>query len=174
MSVNEQHQFSRGSVEPTSGGASAVIHSPILFSVDTAAVTQKQIEFSFSFLDLESGFTIDECSPLFKYRAVDELGNDFPLAHVFLDEKQNNVSSSYIRIEVRDIPGVLSSITKIFAKNKISIKNLIQNPDKKNNKASIIIITHGSLEKNYMNLLLNIVKNKFVLRKPTFIRVENV
>ena len=87
---------------------------------------------------------------------------------------QNNVSSSYIRIEVRDIPGVLSSITKIFAKNKISIKNLIQNPDKKNNKASIIIITHGSLEKNYMNLLLNIVKNKFVLRKPTFIRVEKV
>ena len=87
---------------------------------------------------------------------------------------QNNVSSSYVRIEVRDIPGVLSSITKIFAKNKISIKNLIQNPDKKNNKASIIIITHGSLEKNYMNLLLNIVKNKFVLRKPTFIRVEKV
>ena len=84
------------------------------------------------------------------------------------------MSSSYIRIEVRDIPGVLSSITKIFAKNKISIKNLIQNPDKKNNKASIIIITHGSLEKNYMNLLLNIVKNKFVLRKPTFIRVEKV
>ena len=84
------------------------------------------------------------------------------------------MSSSYVRIEVRDIPGVLSSITKIFAKNKISIKNLIQNPDKKNNKASIIIITHGSLEKNYMNLLLNIVKNKFVLRKPTFIRVEKV
>ena len=41
-----------------------------------------------------------------------------------------HISSSYFRIEVKDIPGVLSSITKIFAKNKISIKNLIQNPDK--------------------------------------------
>ena len=85
-----------------------------------------------------------------------------------------HISSSYFRIEVKDIPGVLSSITKIFAKNKISIKNLIQNPDKKNKKASIIIITHVNLEKNYKKLLLNLVKNKFVLKKPTFIRIEKV
>jgi len=68
----------------------------------------------------------------------------------------------------------LSSITKNFANNKISIKNLIQNPDKKNKKASIIIITHKNLEKNYKNLFLDLVKNKFVLRKPIFIRIENV
>jgi len=37
-----------------------------------------------------------------------------------------HVCSSYLRVEVKDIPGVLSSITKIFAKNKISIKNLLQ------------------------------------------------
>ena len=85
-----------------------------------------------------------------------------------------HISSSYFRIEVKDIPGVLSSITKIFAKNKISIKNLIQNPDKKNKKASIIIITHENLEKNYKNLLLKLIKNKFVLKKPTFIRIEKI
>ncbi len=43
-----------------------------------------------------------------------------------------HISSSYFRIEVKDLPGVLSSITKNFANNKISIKNLLQNPDKKN------------------------------------------
>jgi len=85
-----------------------------------------------------------------------------------------HISSSYFRIEVKDLPGVLSSITKNFANNKISIKNLIQNPDKKNKKASIIIITHKNLEKNYKNLFLDLVKNKFVLRKPIFIRIENV
>ena len=85
-----------------------------------------------------------------------------------------HVCSSYFRIEVKDIPGVLSSITKIFAKNKISIKNLIQNPDKKNKKASIIIITHKNLEKNYRNLFSSLNKNKFVIKKPTFIRIENV
>jgi len=80
--------------------------------------------------------------------------------------------SSYLRIDVKDQSGVLSSITKIFAKNKISIKNLIQNPDKKNKMASIIVITHESIEKNYKSLLNNLVKNKFVIKKPTFIRIE--
>ena len=82
--------------------------------------------------------------------------------------------SSYLRIEVRDLPGVLSSITKNFAKNKISIKNLIQIPDKKNKKASIAIITHKNFEKNYKNLLQSLTKNKFVLKNPTFIRIERV
>ena len=40
----------------------------------------------------------------------------------------NHSCSSYLRIEVKDQPGVLSSITKIFANNRISIKNLIQKP----------------------------------------------
>jgi len=82
--------------------------------------------------------------------------------------------SSYLRIEVRDQPGVLSSITKNFAKNKVSIKNLIQTPNKKKNKASIAIITHKNSEKNFNNLLSNLTKNKFVLKKPTFIRIEKV
>ena len=86
----------------------------------------------------------------------------------------NHLCSSYLRIEVKDLPGVLSSITKSFAKNKISIKNLIQKPDKKNKKASIIIITHENFEKNFNNLLSHLIKNKFVLKKPTFIRIETV
>ena len=86
----------------------------------------------------------------------------------------NHISSSYLRIEVKDLPGVLSSITKIFAKNKISIKNLIQLPDKKNKKATITIITHESMEKNYKNLLSKLMLNKFVIKKPTFIRIEKI
>ena len=89
-------------------------------------------------------------------------------------DKNYYSNSLYLRIEVKDKPGVLSSITKIFAKNKISIKNLIQNPDKKNKKASIIVITHNNLEKNNNNLLINLSKNKFILKKPTFIRIEKV
>jgi len=83
-------------------------------------------------------------------------------------------NSLYIRLEVKDKPGVLSSITKVFAKNKTSIKNLIQNPDKKNNKATVIIITHENFEKNYNNLFLNLSKNKFISKKPTFIRIEKI
>ena len=82
--------------------------------------------------------------------------------------------SFYLRIEVKDQPGVLSSITKIFAKNRVSVKNLVQLPEKKNNTASIIIITHENIEKNFSKLLLNLTKNKFVLKKPTYIRIEKV
>ena len=87
-------------------------------------------------------------------------------------DKNKYSNSLYLRFIVKDKPGVLSSITKIFTKNKNSIKNLIQNPDKKNNKASIIIITHINLEKNNNDLLSDLSKNKFILKKPTFIRIE--
>ena len=86
----------------------------------------------------------------------------------------NHSCSSYLRIDVRDLSGVLSSITSIFAKNKVSIKNLLQNPDKKKKTATIIIITHQTLEKNYSNLISKISANRFVLKKPTFIRIEKV
>ena len=82
--------------------------------------------------------------------------------------------SSYIRIQVKDQPGVLSSITKIFSKSKISIRNLIQVPYKNKEKASIVIITHENFEKNFNTLLNNLKKNKFVLNKPIFIRIEKI
>ena len=87
-------------------------------------------------------------------------------------DKKRYLNSLYLRLNVKDKPGVLSSITKIFARYKISIKNLIQNPDKKKRTASVIIITHKNLEENYNSLILNLTKNKFVLKKPTFIRIE--
>ena len=36
--------------------------------------------------------------------------------------------SAYLRIEVIDKPGILSNITNIFFKNKVSIKRLVQDP----------------------------------------------
>ena len=50
--------------------------------------------------------------------------------------------SAYLRFEVEDKSGVLSNITNIFSKNKVSIKRLVQNPHKNKNSSSIIIITH--------------------------------
>ena len=52
--------------------------------------------------------------------------------------------SAYLRFEVADKPGVLSKITNIFSKNNVSIKRLIQNPNKNKKISSVIIITHKS------------------------------
>jgi len=89
-------------------------------------------------------------------------------------DKNQHSNSLYLRFEVKDKPGVLSSITKVFAKNKISIKNLVQKPDKRNKIASIVIITHEAREKNFNSLIINLNNNKFVKKKPTFIRIEKV
>ena len=47
-------------------------------------------------------------------------------------------------------------------------------PNKRKKTASIIIITHDNLEKNFTKLLFNLDKNKFVQKKPIFIRIEEV
>ncbi len=83
----------------------------------------------------------------------------------------NYTNSLYLRFEVHDRPGVLSQITNRLAKYKISVKTLIQTPDKKTNKATIVIITHKTSEINSRNCLSIFKKNKNILRTPTLIRV---
>ncbi len=85
----------------------------------------------------------------------------------------NYVNSLYLRFEVKDRPGVLSQITNRLAKYKISIKRLIQTPDKKNNKATIVIVTHKTTELNCISCLSIFKKNKNILKSPTLIRLLN-
>ncbi len=83
----------------------------------------------------------------------------------------NYTNSLYLRFEVKDKPGVLSLITNRLAKFKISIKRIIQTPDKKNKKATIVIITHKTTELNCRNCLFLFKNNKNVLKNPTLIRL---
>ncbi len=82
-------------------------------------------------------------------------------------------NSLYLRFEVNDKPGVLSYITKRFAKFKISIKRIIQTPEKRNKKATIVIITHKTTEINSQKCLSIFKKNKDILKFPTLIRLYN-
>ena len=85
----------------------------------------------------------------------------------------NYTNSLYIRFEVKDKSGVLSSITNRLAKYKISIKRIIQTPDKKNNKATIVIITHKTTEINAKQCLSMFKKNINIIKYPTLIRLYN-
>ena len=82
--------------------------------------------------------------------------------------------SCYLRFEVEDKPGVLSSITKNLGENKISIEKLMQIPDKKKCTASINIITHKTVEKRIFKCLHKLKKNKHIIKSPTFIRVGDI
>jgi len=80
-------------------------------------------------------------------------------------------NSLYLRLEVKDKPGVLSEITKLLANNKISIERVIQIPDHKKKSASIIIITHRALEYRSQNLINSLKRNKNIIKKPVQIRL---
>ena len=82
-------------------------------------------------------------------------------------------NSLYLRFEVKDRPGVLSLITNRLAKYKISIKRIIQTPDKRNSNATIVIITHKTTEINIKRCLAIFKRNKNILKFPTLIRLYN-
>ena len=86
----------------------------------------------------------------------------------------NKIFSSYIRLDVIDKKGVLSSITRVLSKNKISVKRLIQNPFKGKKSASIIIISHKAKNKNLVKCINQLNKNTFILKKAKFIRIEEI
>tara|TARA_B100001250_G_scaffold374328_1_gene361073 strand:- start:288 stop:1574 length:1287 start_codon:yes stop_codon:yes gene_type:complete len=80
-------------------------------------------------------------------------------------------NSLYFRFEVNDKPGVLSQITHSLAKRNISVERLIQIPDHKNKRASIIIITHKTNELDANKCLKLFKTNKNILKVPTRIRL---
>ena len=79
--------------------------------------------------------------------------------------------SAYLRFEVIDKPGVLSNITNIFSKNKVSIKRLIQNPNKSKKLSSIVIITHRTKNKWLNKVIKQTEKKTYIKRKPKLIRI---
>jgi ACT domain-containing protein len=67
----------------------------------------------------------------------------------------------------------LSNITNIFSKYKVSIKRLVQNPDKNKKSSSIIIISHSSKNKYLNKIIKEISKKNYVKRKPKMIRIDS-
>ena len=83
-----------------------------------------------------------------------------------------HVSKYYIRFLVHDKPGVLSAITSVLAKNKISIQNLIQDPDK-NKLSNVIIVTHKAIEHQIQKSIVILSKNKKIFKKIVLIRIRD-
>ena len=85
----------------------------------------------------------------------------------------NRFFSAYLRFEVLDKQGVLSNITKIFSKNKVSIKRLVQTPDKNKKISSIVIITHKSKD-SFLNMIgKEVAKKNYIKSKPKLIRIDD-
>ncbi|OGA18431.1 MAG: homoserine dehydrogenase [Betaproteobacteria bacterium RIFCSPLOWO2_02_FULL_66_14] len=84
-------------------------------------------------------------------------------------------TSYYLRMRVRDRPGVLADITRILADAGISIDAMVQKePGEGESRVDIVMLTHLALEKNVEAAMLRIEKLATVLGKVTRIRLEEL
>ncbi len=84
-------------------------------------------------------------------------------------------SRYYLRINVTDEPGVISKISTILGKEKISISSLIQWETSETSKpVPIVIVTHSTYEKNIMKALKKIQTLSIVHDKINLIRIEDL
>jgi homoserine dehydrogenase len=85
------------------------------------------------------------------------------------------VTSYYLRMQVRDQPGVLADITRILADGMISIDAMVQRePLEGEQQVDIIMLTHQTKEKAVNAAIAKIEKLPVVTGKVTRIRLEEL
>ncbi len=80
----------------------------------------------------------------------------------------------YLRLSASDEKGVLANITSVLADNDISIDSMLQKEHGHENKATIIIITHTTIEKNMNKALEKIHALDAVNGEVVRIRLEHL
>jgi homoserine dehydrogenase len=84
-------------------------------------------------------------------------------------------TSYYLRMRVKDQPGVLADITRVLADHNISIDAMVQKePDEGQEQVDIIMLTHLAVEKRVDSALAKIEALPVVLGKVARIRLEEL
>ncbi|MNI87834.1 Homoserine dehydrogenase [compost metagenome] len=78
----------------------------------------------------------------------------------------------YLRITVKDKPGVLGDITTIFGKNNVSMRSIIQR-EREADSASLVIITHHTKEGDLMNSVDRIKELDSLESVDNILRIES-
>jgi homoserine dehydrogenase len=80
-------------------------------------------------------------------------------------------SRYYLRLTVRDQPGVLARVASVMAKKKVSIASVIQSPAAQAGAASLVLTTHQSDERAMQGTLKLLGRLGAVLETPLLIRI---
>ncbi len=78
----------------------------------------------------------------------------------------------YFRFMALDQPGVLSQISGILGRHRISIAQMIQRGRKKGGSVPLVIMTHTALERDIQKALIEIKSLESVTEEPVLIRME--
>jgi homoserine dehydrogenase len=77
----------------------------------------------------------------------------------------------YLRLTVRDQPGVLAQVATVTARHGVSIASVIQTATDRRDAASLILTTHESDERAIRATIASLAKLKSVLEKPLLLRI---
>jgi homoserine dehydrogenase len=84
-------------------------------------------------------------------------------------------TSYYLRMRVKDRPGVLADVSRILADLRISIGAMVQKePERGESRVDIVMLTHRAIEKNVNAAMAKIEKLPTVVGKVTRIRLEEL
>ncbi len=82
------------------------------------------------------------------------------------------VSRHYLRLRVKDEPGVLAKIAELCNAQGVSVEELRQDPTKDQKAADIVITTHAASSRAMKQVIAGIVALDANVSKPVWIRVE--
>jgi len=77
----------------------------------------------------------------------------------------------YLRLTVRDQPGVLARVATVTARHHVSIASVIQTASGRRNAAELILTTHESDERAIRATLASLARLSSVLEKPLLLRI---
>ena len=84
-------------------------------------------------------------------------------------------SRYYLRMQVKDCPGVIAQITQILASRSISISSLIQHErSHRNGEVSLVLLTHPALEKEILAALSEIAVLSVNSSPVKLLRIEDI
>jgi homoserine dehydrogenase len=89
-----------------------------------------------------------------------------------VQDASENVSGYYIRLDVKDQPGILGEVAAILGKNEVSVLSITQNVKSKDS-ASMVFMTHETLEGNISESIKTIRTLDKVNNVDNIIRIEN-
>lgn len=79
----------------------------------------------------------------------------------------------YIRVVVKDEPGVLSEVSAILARHSISIESVLQTPSKEKGLAQLVMTTHSTSERSMRDALHAFEGDSCIQQKPFILRIAD-
>jgi homoserine dehydrogenase len=105
-------------------------------------------------------------------RKLPDIGSANELPIPALQSMDSITSLYYLRLTALDQPGVLSQISGVLGRHRISIAQMIQRGRKQGGSVPLVIMTHTALERDMRSALVEIKALSCVTEEPVMIRVE--